>query len=62
MAEYLYKMTVYDVPTIFINFERMISDDKYLYEKIKPVLRESITYENYKEVYDRATEHQTYGK
>jgi hypothetical protein len=25
-------------------------------------LRESITYENYKEVYDRATEHQTYGK
>tara|TARA_Y100000004_G_scaffold61717_1_gene69089 strand:+ start:647 stop:1228 length:582 start_codon:yes stop_codon:yes gene_type:complete len=62
MAEYLYKMTVYDVPTIFINFERMISDDKYLYEKIKPVLRESITYENYKEVYDRATEHQTCGK
>ena len=55
-------MTVYDVPTIFINFERMISDDKYLYEKIKPVLRESITYENYKEVYDRATEHQTCGK
>lgn len=62
IAEYLYKMTVYDVPTIFINFERMISDDKYLYEKIKPVLRESITYEDYKEVYDRATEHQTYGK
>lgn len=62
IAEYLYKMTVYDVPTIFINFERMISDDKYLYEKIKPVLRKSITYEDYKEVYDRATEHQTYGK
>lgn len=61
MADYLYKMTVYDVPTIFINFERMVSDDKYLFEKLKPVLK-NISYEEYKEVYDAATEHQTYGK
>ena len=60
IAEYLHKMTLYDIPTIFINFERMVSDDKYLFEKLKPVLKNNITYDDFKMVYDEATEHQTY--
>ena len=61
MAEYLYKMTLYDIHTIFINFEKMISNDKYLFDKLKPVLKDR-TYEEFKVAYDKATEHQTFGK
>lgn len=61
MAEYLYKMTVYDVPTIFINFDKMVSDDKYLFDKLKPVLKDR-SYEEFKVAYDKATKHQTFGK
>lgn len=60
IAEYLYKMTLYDIPTIFINFEKMVSDDNYLFEKLKPVLKNNITYDDFKIVYNQATEHQTY--
>lgn len=61
IAEYLYKMTLYDIPTIFINFEKMISNDKYLFSKLEPVLKDR-SYEEFKVAYDKATKHQTFGK
>ena len=53
MANYVYIMTKYDIPTLFINFERMISDKQYLFHVLQPILEErSITFENYSKVYD----------
>ena len=37
IAEYVYHMTRYDIPTIFIDFERMITDKMYLYDRLRPI-------------------------
>lgn len=37
MANYLKVMVQYDIPTIFIDFKRMITDIHYLYNKLKPI-------------------------
>ncbi len=38
MANYMYVMTKYNIPTIFIDFDKMISNPQYLYDKLKPIL------------------------
>jgi len=40
MANYLYYMTKYDINTIFIDFDKMITDKSYLYGKLKLILDE----------------------
>jgi hypothetical protein len=40
MANYLFYMTKYDINTIFIDFDRMISDKVYLFNKLKIILNE----------------------
>lgn len=57
MAEYLLWMTRYDIPTIFIDFDRMVTSSEYLYEKLKPILKD-ITYDVFKVAYMKATNHQ----
>ena len=56
MSNYLYIVTKYDINTIFIDFDRMILDKNYLFEKLKPILNEkNITIEFFSEKYDKAT-------
>ena len=37
MAKFMLDITKYDVPTIFLDFERLIKDPKYVWTKLKPV-------------------------
>lgn len=46
MANYLLKMVEYDIPTIFIHFDKMITDRSYLYNKLKVILDEHQISEN----------------
>ena len=57
MANYIYYMTKYEIKTIFLDFDKMISDKKYLFDKLKNILNEKqITFEQFEKVYDIATE------
>ena len=40
MSDYIYFMTKYNIDTIFIDFDKMIHDKEYLFNKIKTVLDE----------------------
>lgn len=52
-------MTKYDIPTIFLDFERMINDRDYLYNKLKNIMdEENIIFEQFNEVYIFASNHQ----
>ena len=62
MSEYLYAMTVHDIPTTFINFDKMVESPKYLYEKLQPVLLKDISFEEFEISYNFASEHQKSGK
>ena len=45
-------MTKYDIPTIFINFEKMVNEDTYLYVKLKPILdQHKKDYNEFKKAY-----------
>lgn len=57
MAKYNYYMTKYEIPTIFIDFEKMISDPNYVYQKVKPILG-SISYTTFLQSYQIASIHQ----
>jgi hypothetical protein len=56
MAEYVYYMTKYNINTIFLDFDKMISDEKYLFDKLKHIFDEKeISYELFCSVYDEVT-------
>ena len=57
MAKYIYNMVKYDIPTIFIDFTRMVSNPKYLFDSLMPLLKH-ISYEDFLEAYEFATKHQ----
>jgi hypothetical protein len=38
MAKYLYFMVRYDIPTIFLDFDRMVTDVHYLFAKLRELL------------------------
>ena len=49
-------MTKYDINTIFIDFDKMINDKSYLFNKLKNILDEKhIDYETFSKVYDEVT-------
>ena len=53
MANYVYLMTKYNIPTLFIDFERMISDKDYLFSILYPLLNEKqIEFILFSKVYD----------
>lgn len=56
MANYLKVMVQYDIPTIFIDFKRMIADITYLYNKLTPILpTDTIHLDRFKKAYEEAT-------
>ncbi len=57
MANYNYYMVKYDIPTIFIDFDRMIAQPEYVYEKLRPILG-STSYMLFLQSYQIATIHQ----
>lgn len=53
LSNYLYIMTKYELNTIFIDFDKMINNKQYLFDKIKNILDEkNIDYETFCSVYD----------
>ena len=55
-AKYIFYMTKYDIPTIFIDFDKMTTDKKYLYNKIKNILDEkNIDFNVFSDVYDEVS-------
>ena len=56
MAEYIYYMTKYDINTIFIDFDKMISDKLYLFNKLKFILNDNnINFDIFSYIYDEAS-------
>jgi hypothetical protein len=56
MSNYIYFMTKYDINTVFIDFDKMISDKKYLFYKIKSILDEkNIDFDLFCNVYDEVS-------
>lgn len=52
LSEYLLAMVQYDIPTIFIDFKRMIVEEQYLYDKLKPIMNQhNKTLEDFKRAY-----------
>lgn len=56
MAEYLLSMVVYDINTIFIDYNRMVSDPVYLYTKVRQVLPHNISVEKFTDAFQEASE------
>jgi hypothetical protein len=53
MSNYVYLMTKYNIPTIFIDFERMVTNKNYLFTTLRPLLEEKqIEFEFFSKVYD----------
>lgn len=56
IAETIYYASKYDVDLIILNFDKMISDPLYLFNKIAFLLNKNTTYENFVEKYNLTTE------
>lgn len=57
IANYVYYMTKYDINTIFIDFDRMISDKSYLFNKLSFILSEkNISFDMFSLIYDEVAE------
>ena len=57
MAEYLYYMTKYNIPTIFLDFDSMVTNKKYLYDNLQDIFDKSnITFDNFSQAYDIASQ------
>ena len=53
LSNYLCVMTKYDIHTIFIDFDKMVNDKTYLFNKLKNILDEkNIDFETFSTVYD----------
>ncbi len=56
IANYIYYMTKYNINTIFLDFDQMINDKEYLFNKLKKILDEkNITFELFSSVYNEVT-------
>jgi hypothetical protein len=56
LTNYIFFMTKYDINTIFIDFDKMVNDKKYLFNKIKSILDEKeIDFYMFSHVYDEVT-------
>lgn len=59
MAKYMRAMVKYQIPTIFLDFDRMIVSQKYLYNKLLPIFEtKNISFDKFKVAYTKATLHQ----
>jgi hypothetical protein len=56
MANYMYIMTKHDIPTIFLDFDRMIHSKEYLFEKLKGLFTEkAITFDTFSDIYEKVS-------
>ena len=56
MSDYIYFMTKYNIDTIFIDFDKMINDKEYLFNKLKIILDEkNIDFNLFCKVYDEVS-------
>jgi len=56
ISNYIYYMTKYDIPTLFLDFDRMVSDKTYLFENLRFILDEkNITFDIFSSVYDEVS-------
>jgi len=56
ISNYIYNMTKYDIPTLFLDFDRMVSDKNYLFEQLRFILDEkNITFDMFSLVYDEVS-------
>ncbi len=53
MSKYMLDMVRYNIPTIFLDFDRMVTSSQYLYEKLYPML-DMIDYDTFHKVYEEA--------
>lgn len=59
MAKYLRKMVKYQIPTIFLDFDKLIVSQKYVYNKLLPLFEsKNISFDSFKVAYTKATLHQ----
>tara|TARA_Y100000592_G_scaffold81764_1_gene129770 strand:- start:188 stop:805 length:618 start_codon:yes stop_codon:yes gene_type:complete len=59
LASYLETMVKFDIPTIFLDFDKMISSPEYLYNKLAKILTQfSITRSDFDKAYVLADNHQ----
>jgi hypothetical protein len=55
ISNYIFQMTQFNLPTLFINFEKMISDKQYLFNTLQPVLTpRNLSFEDFSISYDEA--------
>jgi hypothetical protein len=53
MSNYIYYMVKFNINTLFLDFDKMISDKKYLYDKLSHILSEkNITFETFSKIYN----------
>ena len=56
MSNYIYWMTKYEINTIFIDFDKMVTNKKYLFDKLKLNLdKKNIDYDIFANTYDEVT-------
>ena len=56
LTNYIYISTKYDVNTIYIDFDKMINNKIYLFNKLKNILDEkNIEFDNFSNVYDEVS-------
>lgn len=56
ISNYIYIMTKYDINTIFIDFDKMIDDKNYLFNKLKSILDENnIDFDLFSKIYDEVS-------
>jgi hypothetical protein len=49
-------MTKFEIPTIFLDFDKMVHDKEYLYNKFKNIMDEkNIIFEYFANVYDEVS-------
>ena len=56
MAKYMYHMVKHEIKTIFLDFDAMVKDKQYLFEKLSPVLsKKGVDYTIFCNAYDEAS-------
>ena len=55
MARYIHAMTMYDIPTTFIDFAKMTSNPEYLFNKLPLCIMKGITSQRFLNAYLEAT-------
>jgi hypothetical protein len=55
MADYIYVMVKNDLSTFFLDFDRMVNDKSYLFEKLKIIFDEkNVDFDTFSKAYNRA--------